>query len=121
MKTYKQFINEAMESNLKSAHHELFRKHGFTEYNHGPNHKGFIDKSESKVTIHQAHDNMVKHGYKLTSKDKTHGGYTHYSYTRAKDGPAGKVAPYHEEHYSFDTTNGTHVRNVDHQITKDNS
>lgn len=95
-------------SQHKSQHAPFFASKGMrgSEF-------GMHDKTESKVTLKDAHDYAIKNGYRKTKEVKAFN-MTHHVYHR----PGG---PYTDDHLSFSTTNGTHVRDVQHDIVTDKS
>lgn len=87
--------------------------HDLSSYSHGPHHKGFFDKTESKLSIKDILEFLNKEGYKkVFGPAKITGGYVAYSFEK-------NAGYYTNDTINFDTTNGKFVRNVNREIITD--
>lgn len=106
-------IIEEVSKDKNSLHNFFVVKHGLEEYSHGPNHKGFFDKSESKLSIKDMFDYLASEGYTKTfGPTKINGGIVAYSFTKSG-------GYYTDDMIDFDTTNGKFVRNINRQLITD--
>lgn len=97
-------------------HRQFYASKGLQTYNHGSNHLGAIDKTQSKLPLSEAHAHMTSHGYRLRKKvpDRIGGvDATHYVYE-------GKAPPYHTSHGSLTVKSNkpNHVWNAEHSVSR---
>jgi hypothetical protein len=112
IRTYIKVI-EDITTRKNDLKHFFVDTHGFKSYSHGPHHKGFFDKSESKLSIKDMLEFLNKEGYKkVFGPAKVTGGYVAYSFE--KNG-----GYYTDDRIDFDTSNGKFVRNANRELITD--